>query len=160
MATDAVSPRLNPSDETIKAGQITIRFLVTGKDSNGSVAVFEFTVPAGERLMAPAHSHDHYEETIYGLNGVITFTVDGKPIEIGPGQVLCIPRGAIHRFDNNGNLEVKGFCAVTPAHLGPEFFREAAAIYAAAVAGPPDRGKLIDLMRRNGITPSLQPPAA
>jgi len=41
MTTDSVSPRLNPSDETIKAGQITIRFLVTGKDSNGSVAVFE-----------------------------------------------------------------------------------------------------------------------
>ena len=53
--------------------------------------------------MAPAHSHDHYEETIYGVEGVSTWTVDGKPIDVGPGQALCIPRGAIHRFDNNGS---------------------------------------------------------
>lgn len=149
---------LDPSDETIQAGQITIRFLVTGEDSNGSIAVFEFMVPAGQRLLAPAHSHDHYEETIYGLDGVITFTVDGVPIDVGPGQALCIPRGAVHRYDNNGSTDVKGLCAVTPAHLGPDFFREAAAIYAEATAGPPDRAKLMELMRGNGITPSLPPP--
>lgn len=158
---DPVSPsRLDPSDETIQAGQVTVRFLVTGEDSNGSIAVFEFMVPAGERLRAPAHSHDHYEETVYGLDGVITFTVEGVPIDVGPGQALCIPRGAVHRYDNNGSVDVKGFCAVTPAGLGPEFFREAAAIYAEATAGPPDRAKLMDLMRRNRITPSLAPPTA
>ena len=152
--------RLNPSDETIQAGPVTLRFLVTGEDSGGSIAVFEFMVPAGKRLLAPAHSHDLYEETIYGLNGVITFTVDGVPIDIGPGQALCIPRGAVHRFDNNGREDVKGFCAATPALLGPQFFREAAAIYAEATAGPPDRAKLMDLMRRNGITPVPPAPAA
>ena len=34
-----------------------------------SVAVFEFDVPAGAKVAA-AHSHDGYEETIYGLEGV------------------------------------------------------------------------------------------
>src|SRR4051812_19475785 len=157
--TQTSQPRLNPSDETIQAGSVTLRFLVTGEDSGGSIAVFEFMVPAGKRLLAPAHSHDEYEETIYGLDGVITFTVDGVPIDIGPGQALCIPRGAVHRFDNNGNVDVKGFCAVTPGVLGPKFFREAGAIYAEATAGPPDRAKLVDLMRRNGITPVPPPPA-
>jgi quercetin dioxygenase-like cupin family protein len=152
--------RLNPSDETIQAGPVTLRFLVTGEDSGGSIAIFEFVVPAGKRLLAPAHSHDHYEETIYGLDGVITFTVDGVPHDIGPGQALCIPRGAVHRFDNNGTVDVKGFCAATPAGIGPEYFREAAAIYAEAAAGPPDRAKFVDLMRRNGITPTPPPPLA
>ena len=152
-------PRLNPSDETVQAGPTAIRFLVTGADSGGSVAVFEFMVPAGKRLLAPAHSHDHYEETVYGLDGVITFTVDGVPIEVGPGQALCIPRGAVHRFDNSGGADFKGLCAVTPASLGPEFFREAAAIYAQATNGPPDRDKLMNLMRRNGITPAAPPDA-
>ncbi|HTL44919.1 MAG TPA: hypothetical protein VL262_11330 [Vicinamibacterales bacterium] len=26
-------------------------------------------VPGAQRLAAPAHSHDHYEETIYGIEG-------------------------------------------------------------------------------------------
>ena len=159
MSAQSSHPCLNPSDETVQAGPVAMRFLVTGEDSGGSIAVFEFMVPAGQRLLAPAHSHDHYEETVYGLDGVITFTVDGEPIDVGPGQALCIPRGAVHRFDNNTDADVKGFCAVTPAGLGPEFFHEAAAIYAAAVDGPPDRAKLMDLMRRNGITPA-PPPAA
>jgi mannose-6-phosphate isomerase-like protein (cupin superfamily) len=32
---------------------------------------------------APAHSHDHYEETIWGIEGVSTWTVDGKQIDVG-----------------------------------------------------------------------------
>jgi quercetin dioxygenase-like cupin family protein len=76
--------------------------MITGDDANGSVALFELTVPAAQRLVAPAHSHDHYEETVYGIEGVLTWTVDGKPIEVGPGQACCIPRGAVHRFDNHG----------------------------------------------------------
>jgi quercetin dioxygenase-like cupin family protein len=91
---------VNPSDETIRLGPIAVRFLITGEDSSGSVAVFEGTVPGGERLAAPAHSHNHYEETVYVTGGIVTFTVDGKEIDIGPGQALCIPRGAVHRFDN------------------------------------------------------------
>src|SRR4051812_2477355 len=47
MSIPAPLPRLNPSDEIIQAGPVTLRFLVTGSDSGGSVAVFEFMVPAG-----------------------------------------------------------------------------------------------------------------
>src|SRR5580765_4547791 len=85
--------------EEIKIGGLAIRFLLEGKASGGSVAMFEFDVAAGARVPI-AHSHDAYEETIYGLAGVLTFTVDGRKTEIGPGEALCIPRGAIHRFDN------------------------------------------------------------
>ena len=101
-----------------------MHFLVTGENSSGTVAVFEVVIPAGQRLMAPAHSHDHYEETVYGIDGVLTWTVDGKLIDVGPGQALCIPRGAVHRFDNNGTEDVKGLSVVTPAAIGPQFFRE------------------------------------
>ncbi|HEU5041714.1 MAG TPA: hypothetical protein VFT84_12865 [Gemmatimonadales bacterium] len=45
--------------------------------------------------MAPAQSHDRFEETIYGIHRVLTWTVDGKPIDVGPGQALCVPRGAV-----------------------------------------------------------------
>ena len=114
-------------------------------------------VPAAQRLAAPAHSHDHYEETIYGIAGVLTWTVDGNPIDVGPGQALCIPRGAIHRFDNNGSQDVKALCLITPAALGPEYFREAAEVINAAAGGPPDRAKMAEIMRRHGLTPAPPP---
>ena len=145
---------VNPSDETIWLGPLAVRFLITGEDASGSVAVFELTVPSAQRLTAPAHSHDHYEETIYGIEGVLTWTVDGKQIAVGPGQALCIPRGAIHRFDNNGSQDVRALCAITPAAIGPQYFREVAEVMKAATGGPPDRVKMAEIMRRHGLTPA------
>jgi len=147
--------RLSPSEETILVGPLTIRFLLTGDDSTGSIAAFELTVPAAQRLAAPAHSHDHYEETIYGLEGVLTWTVDGKQIGVGPGQALCIPRGAVHRFDNQESKQSKALCVITPAAIGPQYFREAAQVIHAAAGGPPDPVKMAEIMRRHGLTPAL-----
>jgi quercetin dioxygenase-like cupin family protein len=145
---------INPAEEVIRLGPILVRFLVNAQNSGGSVAVFEVVVPGAQRLIGPAHSHDHYEETIYGVDGVLTWTVNGKQIEVRPGQALCIPRGAVHRFDNNTAQDAKVLCMVTPAAIGPQFFREAAEILQAAAGGPPDRAKMMDLMRRHGLTPA------
>jgi len=148
---------VNPSQENIRIGPLTVRFLLTGSDSAGAIAVFELVVPAAQRLLGPAHSHDHYEETIYGIEGVLSWTVDGRPIEVGPSQALCIPRGAVHRFENSGDREAKALCVITPAAIGPEFFRESAAIINAAAGGPPDRAKMAEIMRRYGLTPAPPP---
>jgi quercetin dioxygenase-like cupin family protein len=149
--------QINPAEETIRLGPLSVRFLVTGRNSSGSVAAFEMMVPGRQRLMAPAHSHDKYEETIYGIDGVLTWTVNGAQFEVGPGQALCIPRGAVHRFDNHGNADVKALCVISPAAIGPEFFRESAEVINAATAGPPDRVKMAEIMRRHGLTPAPAP---
>lgn len=154
MAGQTVDLHINPSDEAIQLGPLMVRFLITAENSNGSLAAFELFVPGAQRLAAPAHSHDHYEETIYGIEGVLTWTVDGRRIEVGPGQALCIPRGAVHRFDNNGMKDVKALCVITPAAIGPQYFREAAEVINATGGGPPDRVKMADIMRRHGLTPS------
>jgi quercetin dioxygenase-like cupin family protein len=138
MTQQTIGLHVNPSDETIRLGPLAVRFLLTGDNSGGSIAAFELMVPGAQRLSAPAHSHAHYEETAYGLEGVLTWTVDGTRIDVGPGQALCIPRGAIHRFDNNGNRDVKALCAITPAAIGPRFFLEAAEVINAGAGGPPD----------------------
>jgi quercetin dioxygenase-like cupin family protein len=151
---------VNPADETIDYGPLAVRFLITGEDSTGGVAAFELTVGAAERLQAPAHSHDHYEETIYGIEGVLTWTVGGHPIEVGPGQALCIPRGMVHRFDNLGSVKAKALCVVTPAAIGPQYFREVRDVMKAAAGGPPDRGKIAEIMRRHGLTPAPPPSRA
>ena len=114
---------VNPSDETIGLGPLAVHFLITGENSNGSVATFEIGVPRGQRLVAPAHSHDRYEETIYGIDGVLTWTVNGKQIDVGPGQALCIPRGAVHRFDNHGSRDAKALRDHTCRDRSPVFPR-------------------------------------
>jgi len=152
--------RVNPSEETITIGPLGIRFLLTGGDSNGSVSVFELTVPVGQKLPAPPHRNDAYEEILYGMEGVLTWTVDGTPVGVGPGQALCIPRGAVHRFDNLSGAAVKQLVVISPAVMGPAYFREAAEAIHAAAGGPPDRAKMSEIFQRHGMTLAAPPPPA
>ena len=137
--------------DEIKVGELAIRFLVEGEESAGSVSVFEFDVPAGSKVAA-AHSHDGYEETIYGLKGVLTWTLEGTPIDVGPGEALCIPRGAVHQFDNRGEVDARALAIVTPGILGPDYFRDVATILDAAAGGPPDLAAIGAVMKRHGLT--------
>lgn len=159
VAAPTIDLRVNPSDETIHLGPLAVRFLLTGSDSAGTIAAFQVMVPGAQRLAAPAHSHDGFEETIYGVEGVLTWTVDGRPIDVGPGQALCIPRGAVHRFDNNTTHAATVLCLVTPAAIGPGFFREAAEVMNATPDGPPDRVRMAEVMLRHGLTPAPAPAA-
>ena len=136
--------------ETIKAGQITIDFLMEAADTNGSAAMFEFTVPVGAKVPIP-HYHEHYDETIYGLEGTLTFTVEGKAIDIQPGETCFIPRGAVHGFDNLKKVDAKGLAVITPALLSPIFFKEVGEIVNAG--GPPDLQKLGLVMKKHGLVP-------
>jgi quercetin dioxygenase-like cupin family protein len=153
----ATRTMVNRSEETIEIGPLGIRFLLTGGDTSGSVSVFEMTVPAGQKLAAPAHKNDAYEETLYGISGVLTWTIDGKPIEVGPGQAVCIPRGAVHRFDNFGKEDARQLVMVTPAIMGPAYFREARDVVNAAAGGPPDAAKMVEIFRRHGMTIAAPP---
>lgn len=139
-------------NETIKAGQVTIEFLLEAADTNGSAAMFEFTVPADAKVPLP-HYHEHFDETIYGLAGVMTFTVDGKAFDIAPGETCFIPRGAVHGFKNLKQEDAKALAVITPALLGPIFFKEVAQIVNAG--GPPDLEKLKLVMTRHGLIPVI-----
>ena len=86
---------------------------------------------------------------------MITFTVDGKPVDIGPGESCFVPRGAVHGFNNLKQTDVKALAIITPALLGPDFFKEAAAIVNAG--GPPDVEKLKDVMAKHGLVPAMPP---
>ena len=137
--------------EIIRVGQIEIRFLLESKDTNGQLAMFEFTVPVGAKVAMP-HYHERYDEIIYGLDGVVTFTVNGKPTDIAPGESCFIPRGAVHGFNNLKPASAKALTVVTPALIGPDFFREMAAIV--NVDGPPDLEKINAVMTRHGLVPA------
>jgi quercetin dioxygenase-like cupin family protein len=145
------------SAEMIQVGALSVRFLVEAADSNGSVSVFECFVPADSNMPVP-HSHDAFEETIYGLEGVTTWIVDGRTLDIHPGEAFCIARGAVHGFNNHGTAAAKFLAVASPGVMTPDYFREIHDVLASNPGGPPDRAKLAEVMRRHGLTPA--PPAS
>jgi quercetin dioxygenase-like cupin family protein len=146
------------SRETIQVGALRVRFVVEPEDSNGSVSAFECFVPAQSKMPAP-HSHDAFEETIYGLEGVSIWTVDGQLQEIGVGDALCVARGAIHGFDNRGAQDAKFLAISSPGVMRPDYFREVGAVLAASAGRPPDPAEIGEVMRRYGLTPAPPPTA-
>ena len=77
-------------NDTITVGELGVRFLVEAADSNGSASVFECYVPASSRMPAP-HSHDGFEETIYGLEGTTIWTIDNGAIDIAATWKIQAP---------------------------------------------------------------------
>jgi quercetin dioxygenase-like cupin family protein len=143
--------------DAITVGALGVRFLVESGDSNGNASVFECYIPANARMPAP-HSHDGFEETIYGLVGTTTWTIDGETLEVGPGEAACVKRGQIHGFQNQGDVDATFLAIATPGAFGPAYFREIGAVLAASAGGPPDLAAALEVMRRHGLTPA--PPSA
>jgi quercetin dioxygenase-like cupin family protein len=137
----------------ITVGELSVRFLVEAADSNGSASVFECYVPASSRMPVP-HSHDGFEEIIYGLEGTTTWTIDSEAVEVGPGEAVCVQRGQIHGFENHGDVDATFLAIATPGVFGPAYFLEIAEVLAASAGGPPDLAAVGQVMRRHGLTPA------
>jgi quercetin dioxygenase-like cupin family protein len=139
-------------NEVIHAGQIEIRFLLHAGQTAGTLTMFEFVVPAQARVPI-AHSHEAFDETIYGLSGVLTWTRDDQQVRVGPGDVLFIPRGHVHHFVNLDTQDARQLSAITPGLLGPDYFHEIAEVVNAG--GPPNVERIMEVMRRHGLRPAL-----
>lgn len=137
----------------INLGGIDVQFLVEADESDGAATVFECAV-AGGATVPPPHSHDAFDETVYGLEGVLAFTIDGVTREIGPGDSVCIRRGQVHQFVNAGPVDAKFLSVATPGVFGPDYFTEIREVLTAAAGGPPDAATLLGVMRRHGLTPA------
>jgi len=136
----------------IHAGQIEIRFLLQAAKTAGTLTMFEFVVPAQARVPI-AHSHEAFDETVYGLSGVLTWTLDDQQVRVGPGDVLFIARGHVHQFVNLDAQDARQLSAITPGLLGPEYFQEIAEVVNAG--GPPNVERIMEVMRRHGLRPAL-----
>ena len=136
--------------DVIRAGPIEVRFFLDASQTAGGLTMFEFAVPPQVRVPVP-HSHEAFDETIYGLTGVMTWVLDGREIRVGPGEVLFIPRGHVHHFTNAGTETVRELSVITPGLLGPQYFRDIAEVV--NVGGPPDVAKVMEVMRKHGLRP-------
>src|SRR5262245_38792205 len=145
---------MTTGNEVIHAGPIEVRFRLTAGETSGNATMFEFSVPAQARVPVP-HSHEAFDETIYGLDGTLTWTLDDRKVRVGPGDALFIPRGHVHGFTNLETSAARQLSVITPGLLGPAFFREIGEVVNAG--GPPNIERIMDVMRRHGLRPA--PPA-
>jgi mannose-6-phosphate isomerase-like protein (cupin superfamily) len=135
----------------IHVGNLSITFIKSRHETQGCFDLFELTVPPLAFLNVP-HLHRDYDETIIGMNGIATWNIQGKKIDIGPGKQLFIPRGTVHSYSNMQSDTCRMMCLLTPGLVGPEYFRAMAAVLRRD--GPPDIAGISNVMMRYGIIPA------
>ena len=136
--------------EIIRIGALELRFLQSRDETGGSLDLFEMVLQPNARMPVP-HHHETWDETVYGLAGVSTWRVDGRDVEVGPGQTVFIRRGVVHGFANPSGEPATCLCLLTPGVLGPGYFREIAAL---AAGGAPDPVRMRETMLRHGLVPA------
>jgi len=134
----------------IQVGRLSITFLKSRHETGGAFDLFELIVPPNAFLNVP-HLHRDYDETIFGLNGLTTWTVNGEQIPLNPGRQLHIPRGTIHSYTNPDDRPARMMCLLTPGLVGPEYFRELASAF--TEGGPPNIIDIGNIMLRYGVIP-------
>ncbi|MEJ8812783.1 cupin domain-containing protein [Variovorax ureilyticus] len=133
----------------IKVGQLSIRYLVDGSETD-SVGMFELKVPPGSNV-PPPHSHTKNDECIYVLEGTLRYCVDAEVRDLAAGECMYSPRGSVHQFSNPFGAEVRALIVQSP-DIGAQYFRDVGAVVNAG--GPPDKSALISVMARYGLVPA------
>jgi mannose-6-phosphate isomerase-like protein (cupin superfamily) len=78
----------------------TIRVLLNGEESGGSVSVFYQEVEPG--FGAPPHHQPNEEEHFFILEGDLEMTIGNRTIVASPGTFAFAPRHTTHAFKNRG----------------------------------------------------------
>jgi quercetin dioxygenase-like cupin family protein len=136
--------------ESIRIGSLELNFLLDGDDTDGTLVQFEMIVPPNAKVPAP-HFHVEVDETLYILEGTITQTIGTEIRELQPGDNCFVKRGVVHGFNNLHNETARVLCTLSPASIGPAYFREIAAVINAG--GPPDMQKVLAIMKSYGLEP-------
>lgn len=135
----------------VRIGQLDLTFLVDETTAPGNMVMFEFVTPPNAKVPAP-HYHEAVDEVVYGLSGVLDVTVDGVAHKLGAGEVVFVPRGAVHHHANTGTEDARTLVVLTPASIGRRYFEEMAEVI--NVAGPPDLAKAKAVMLKHGLIPA------
>ena len=136
--------------ETIRVSAMSVTFHKTRHETDGVFDLFELTIPPLVHVPIP-HIHRKYDETIFGLDGHMTWTLLDKPTPINRGSVLFIPRGTPHFYENRHHTPARILCLQTPGVMGPEYYYEIASLY--NQDGIADLASITSTMSRYGIVP-------
>ena len=139
------------NDRVVRIGGMTLRFRVDETQGAGDLVMFEFEVLPKARVPV-AHFHRDVDEAVYGLDRTLTTTVDGVRHEVRPGDVVFIPRGAVHLHENLHEHTARALVVLTPGTIGRRYFEEVAA--EATAPGGPNPARMKDIMTRHGLIPA------
>ena len=76
----------------------------------------------------PKHLHPVQDERFRVLEGRLMTRVDGSERELSAGEVLDIPRGAVHQMWNHGSAEARVAWETRPAGRTEQWFRSVDAL--------------------------------
>src|SRR5205085_12275851 len=95
MTVAAQPRRFGPGDgKTYKLGRLTLTFKTTAADNAGAYTLCETIEPAGSG--AGLHRHPTYDETHIICEGHFECQLDGKMLELAPGDIMFAPKGTPH----------------------------------------------------------------
>jgi quercetin dioxygenase-like cupin family protein len=98
----------------------------------------------------PKHFHPDQDEKFRVITGTLSARVDGTEHQLGQGDALEIPAGAVHQMWNQGEVEARASWQTLPRGRTEEWFRAIHALHEEAEAkgeerpGPLAFGAVID----------------
>lgn len=126
-------------------GAITLKVLLSGKDTAGTHAVFEDIVAPG---VGPGrHIHRDQDETFFFMEGEYDVEIGGVLHHMKPGDVGFVPRGTVHAFKNVGQSLGKLRYIFSPALVVEEMFRS---FYDAQQKGALDLDRMSEIADAHG----------
>ena len=136
-------------EEPVASGSGTTRQVLIGPTEGPNFAMRRFIMQPGGGIPRHTNTVEHEQ---YVLRGRARVGIGEEVVQVREGDVLFIPRGHVHHFANHGTEDARELSVITPGLLGPEYFREIAAVV--NVAGPPNVERIMEVMRRHGLRPA------
>jgi mannose-6-phosphate isomerase-like protein (cupin superfamily) len=124
-------------------------FKAVAEQDGGDFSLMERTLPPGGRR-PPPHRHTNCSEAYFVLDGVVSVTVDGEELSVGPEGFVLVPRGTAHTFGNSGERHARLLVIHAPAMDG--YFAALHDLWNRGDAPSPDEERA--LMARFGMEPA------
>jgi quercetin dioxygenase-like cupin family protein len=113
---------------------MTIHVKTSGRQSDGEFAVLEVTEPPDSG--SPTQWHKRTTVLIYVLEGTLTLTMGGEPIQAGTGGFIYVPPATVHAFSNQSDAPVRYLLVYSPAGI-EDYITEAMELANAEPSWPP-----------------------
>ncbi|MFC7524110.1 cupin domain-containing protein [Parapedobacter sp. GCM10030251] len=141
---------MKPSEIIELGNGVEIHFCLDAGDTNAQFTLFKVVVHPNAKVPA-AHYHENFDETLYGLKGSLTLTVDDETLRLNPGDCCFIKRGRVHSFHNDTSEPAEMLAYANPGVFTAHYFKDLLQVLNAG--GPPDMARMKQIMLQYGLVP-------